>query len=144
MPVTTPRATVERLVQVATSGDPSGMADCYAADVVIEMPFASAGLYPERIETTREELRARFAAGAATRRYSRVDRLLIHETADPEVVVAEYALSGETVPAGEPFTLPFAMVVTVRDGRIVHSRDYTDQVAAARVLGRNLDPSSRG
>ena len=46
------------------------MADFYAPDVVIEMPFAPAGLYPSRTETSREELRTRFRAGAAVRRYT--------------------------------------------------------------------------
>jgi ketosteroid isomerase-like protein len=31
---------------------------------------------------------------------------------------------------GQPFSLRFAMVITVRDGQIVHSRDYSDPIAA--------------
>ena len=50
------------------------------------MPFATPALYPARIETTREQLRARFRAGTALRRYTGLDRLVIHETIDPEVV----------------------------------------------------------
>jgi uncharacterized protein len=71
------------------------MAEFYAPEVVIEMPFATAGLYPARIETTREELRARFRAGAAARRYRDLRDVVIHETADPGVVIAEYRLDGE-------------------------------------------------
>jgi len=37
---------------------------------------------------------------------------------------------------GEPFSLRYAMVITIQDGCIVHSRDYTDPVAGARLLGR--------
>jgi ketosteroid isomerase-like protein len=36
----------------------------------------------------------------------------------------------------EPFSVRFAMVITVRDGHIVHSRDYADPIAGARLLGR--------
>jgi uncharacterized protein len=61
---------------------------------------------------------------------------MIHETADPEVIVAEYELHGEMAGPGEAFSVRFAMVVTVRDGRIVHSRDYSDPIAGARMLGR--------
>ena len=50
------REIVERLVAAAVSGHPEDMAGCYADQVVIEMPF-TAGLYPARIETTRDELR---------------------------------------------------------------------------------------
>jgi ketosteroid isomerase-like protein len=28
------------------------------------------------------------------------------------------------------------MVMTIRDGRIVHTRDYTDPIAGAKLLGR--------
>jgi uncharacterized protein len=103
------------------------------------MPFAVAPLYPARIETTREQLRARFAAGAALRRYTGLGRVVIHETADPEVVVVEFEVHGDMASTGEPFTLPYILVMTIRDGQITHSRDYTDPVAGARVLGKLPD-----
>lgn len=139
MPATTtagPRQTAERLLRAAVSSDPGDMADCYAADVVIEMPFAAVPLYPARIETTREELRARFTAGAAYRRYKRLSNVVIHETTDPDVIIAEYEMHGELTETAEPFSLRFLMVLTIRHGQIVHSRDYTDPVAGAQVLGR--------
>ena len=136
MPEISPRQTVDRFLRAAASGHPENMADCYAADVVIEMPFSSAALHPARIETTREELRARFKAGTAARTYERLDNVVIHETADPEVIIAEYDLHGRLVETGESFVLSFLMVITVRDGQIVHTRDYTDPIQGAKVLGR--------
>ena len=130
------RQTAERLLQAAISSEPGDMADCYAPSVVIEMPFAVAPLYPERIETTREELRVRFSAGAAVRRYERLSDVVIHETADPEVVIAEYELHGVLLATTEPFSQRFVMVLTIRDGVIVHSRDYANPVTGARLLGR--------
>jgi uncharacterized protein len=131
-----PRETVEQFLRAAVSGTPGDMADCYAPEVVIEMPFAVAPLIPSRAEATREELRARFQAGTASRRYTSLSNATIHETADPEVIVVEYELHGEMTATGEPFSLRFAMVVTVRGGHIVHSRDYSDPIAGARLLGR--------
>ncbi len=130
-----PRQTIERFLQAATSPSPGDMADCYGDQVVIEMPFG-AGLVPERIETTREELRVRFAAGTALRRYTKLADVRIHQTVDPDVWVVEYRLDGNMVGDGESFSLAFAMVLRFRDGLIVHSRDYTDMIAGARVLGR--------
>jgi uncharacterized protein len=130
------RETAEQLLRAAISDTPGDMADCYAAEVVIEMPFAVAALYPSRIETTREELRVRFQAGAASRRYKGLANVVIHETADPEVIITEYELHGEMTATGVPFSARFAMVITVRDGDIVHSRDYSDPIAGARLLGR--------
>jgi uncharacterized protein len=129
------REVVDRLLAAAVSERPEDMADCYAEQVVIEMPF-SAGLYPSRIESTREEMRERYRAHRAVRHYERLSDVRIHETTDPEVVIAEYTLHGRMVASGEAFTMTFVMVITVRDGVIVHSRDYTDPVAGARLLGR--------
>jgi uncharacterized protein len=130
------RQTAERFLQAAISPDPGDMADCYAPSVVIEMPFAVAPLIPARVETTREEMRARFQAGRAERRYTQLSNVVIHETADPEVVIIEYGLHGEYTATGEPFAVRFLMVLTIRDGQIVHSRDYSNPVAGAQLLGR--------
>lgn len=131
-----PRQTVEQLLRAAIGAAPGDMADCYAPEVVIEMPFAVDALYPPRIAATREELRARYQAGTAVRRYKDLRNVTIHETADPEVIIAEYELHGEMTATGEPFSARYMMVITVSDGYIVHSRDYTDPIAGARLLGR--------
>ena len=132
---TSPRDSVDRFLQAVVSPAPGDMADCYADQVVIEMPFAS-GLAPERLETTREEIRERFAAGAASRRYTGFRDVHIHQTVDPDVLVIEYTVEGTRISDGEPFTMTFVMVLTFRDGLIAHSRDYTDPIAGARALGR--------
>ena len=99
------------------------------------MPFAPPGV-PQRSQTSGDELRARFQAGAGAREYQKIDSVVIHETADPEVVVVEYDLYGQVVGTGEPVALlSYICVMTIRDGQIVHSRDYTDPIAGARVLG---------
>jgi ketosteroid isomerase-like protein len=128
--------TVERFLETTVSGRPGDLADFYAQNVVIEMPFAAAALHPARIETTREQLRARFAAGASMRRYTGLDNVLIHQTTDPETIIVEYELRGEMVDSAEPFRLNFAMFMTIRDGLITHTRDYTDPITGARILGR--------
>jgi ketosteroid isomerase-like protein len=130
-----PRETVDRFLRAATSANPGDMADCYAEHVVVEMPFAPAGLIPARAETTREEMRARFQAGRAVRTYERLEDVRIHETADPEVIVIEYTLHGRMVEADRPFALTFVMVMTIRDGLIAHTRDYTDPIEGAKALG---------
>ena len=130
-----PRETVDRFLKAVVSPAPGDMADCYADQVVIEMPFAS-GLAPGRLETTREEIRQRFAAGAASRRYTGLRDVRVHETADPDILVLEYRLDGTRISDGEQFTMGFVMVLTCGDGLIALSRDYTDPIAGARALGR--------
>lgn len=36
---------------------------------------------------------------------------------------------------GEPFSVRFAMVLTIREGHIVHSRDWADPIAGTQLLG---------
>jgi len=133
------RETAERLLRAAISPDPGDMADCYAPSVVIEMPFAVAPLYPGRVETTREELRARYQAGRAKRRYKSLSNVVIYETTDPNVVIVEYELHGEFTETAEPFSMRFLMILTMRDGQIVHSTDYSNPIAGAQLLGKLPD-----
>jgi ketosteroid isomerase-like protein len=63
------------------------------------------------------------------------DNIRIHETQDPEVIVAEFDYAGTVIATGEPFRVPCVFVLRVRDGLIVESRDYIDHVAMARARG---------
>jgi ketosteroid isomerase-like protein len=128
------REVVERFLAAALDPGGRALADLYGDPVVLEMPFAPPG-FPKRTETGNAELRARFADGAALRGYEKIDSVVIHETADPEVAVVEYRVHGRRVSDGEPFMLPYVNVMTIRDGVIVHSRDHTDPINALRALG---------
>jgi ketosteroid isomerase-like protein len=87
---------------------------------------------------TREQLREHFAGGDEVLGDVRFEpaNITIHETADPEVIVAEFEYRGTVPGTGEPFALPGIFVMRVRDGQIVSSRDYVDHVGLARALGR--------
>jgi ketosteroid isomerase-like protein len=86
---------------------------------------------------TRDEVREHFRpTGAGPRLDRRPVDITIHETTDPEVIVAEFAYQGTVADTGEPFALPGIFVLRVRDGEIVSSRDYFDHVTAARVRGQ--------
>jgi ketosteroid isomerase-like protein len=65
-----------------------------------------------------------------------VANVRIHETTDPEVIVAEFEYQGNVAGSGEPFALPGIFVLRVRDGEIVSSRDYFDHVTSARIRGQ--------
>jgi len=129
-----PRDVIERFLSGYTDPDGSDLASIYGPSVVIEMPFAPPG-FPPRTETSGEQLDARFKAGAAARRYEKVDSVVIHETADPGVIIVEYDVHGRVVATGAQFTMACINVMTVRDGLIVHSRDYSDPIAVSQVLG---------
>ena len=85
---------------------------------------------------TRDDLRAHFARAAALRQGVRREptNITIHETTDPEVIVAEFEYRSTI--DGVVSLLPCIFVLRVRDGQIVESRDYVDHLSSARALGR--------
>jgi ketosteroid isomerase-like protein len=86
---------------------------------------------------TRDELREHFRpSGAGPRLRRRAANITIHETTDPEVIVAEFEYQGTVAETGERFAQPAIFVLRVRNGEIVSSRDYFDHVTAARIRGR--------
>jgi ketosteroid isomerase-like protein len=86
---------------------------------------------------TRDELREHFRpASEGTRPSRRAANITIHQTTDPEVIVAEFEYQGTDPDTGEPDSVPGIFVLRVRNGEIVSSRDYFDHLAAARSRGQ--------
>jgi uncharacterized protein len=86
---------------------------------------------------TRDELREHFTPDAeGSRPAHRAANITIHQTTDPEVIVAEFEYQGTVAGTGEPFALPGIFVLRVRNGEIVSSRDYFDHLTMARVGGQ--------
>jgi len=130
----TPREVFLALVHGIAAGNTEGLAELYAEKTDVSHPFDPLHAAPVR---SREELRAAFAGFAARRREPRrVGNVTIHETTDPEVIVAEFEYQGTKPETGEPYALPAVFVMRVRDGEIVSSRDYHDHIASARAGGR--------
>lgn len=130
-----PREAFERFRDMMLTGSSVGLESLLAADGVVETPFAPAGA-PRRFDS-----RDAFAASAVPRRealaghirFTAVHDVVVHETADPEVAVIEYKVDGVRVADGFRATATFAVVVRVRDGRVVLWREYQDPAAMALV-----------
>lgn len=134
----TPRAVFERLHRaVRDDYDMDTQADLYAPDGTLEMPFAPTGA-PHRIEGREEIRRVLKAAGERARQAGRrivaYRDLVVRETDDPEMIVAEFELHGESTATGATYTLSFIQVLRVRNGLIVAMRDYFDSQALAGSL----------
>jgi uncharacterized protein len=110
------------------------LADLYAEQTDVIHPFD-----PHRAPAlrTREELREHFGrARTGLRRQLTVGNVAIHQTTDPEVIVAEFEYQGTLPDTGEPYAVPGIFVMRVRNGKIVSSRDYFDHLATARLRGQ--------
>jgi ketosteroid isomerase-like protein len=121
------------LVNGVAEGRYEELPDLYAEQTDVVHPFD-----PFRAPAlrSREELRAHFSAGSGPRAKRRVANVTIHQTTDPEVIVAEFEYQGTGPETGEDTAVPGIFVLRVRDGKIVSSRDYFDHLASARARGQ--------
>ena len=111
-------------------------ADQLADDVVIEGPFAPPG-HPRRVEG-RDRVLAHYGPqwAAFPARFDEVRNVVIHDTADPEVIVVEYELAGTVLATGRQASAPFIGVLRVREGKTVLWREYQNVLAIAHALGQ--------
>lgn len=134
--VLSPREVFLRVVEGVAAQDVEGLPQLYAEQTDVRHPMSPLGAPPL---TSRAELAEHFAApwpaGVPNLRFQPVD-VVVHETADPEVIVAEFAYAGTHPDTGEPFRVPCVFVMRVRDGLIVESRDYGDHLAFAKARGQ--------
>jgi uncharacterized protein len=128
----TPREVFERLVHGVAGERWDELPGLYAEDTVVTHPFAG----PAEPLVGREALRRHFAAAPALGLRMAVRDVVVHETADPEVIVAEFAYEGVVTATGRPFRIANVFVLRVRDGLVVESRDYADHLALAAATGR--------
>ena len=128
----TPREVFGTLAARISAGQWSEISGLYAEDAVAEIPFALP--VPERI-TGRATLHERFCALAAGSLEMKAENIRVHETADPEVVVAEFDYRGRSLATGRSFAVSNIQVLRVRDGLIVETRDFHDHVAIAVATG---------
>lgn len=131
MPESSPRAVFDRLISGISEGRFADLADLYAEDAVVEQPFA--GAPAKRIEG-RETIHAHFTGTAGAGLSLTARDIVVHETTDPEVVIAEFVYD-ITSPSGAGAGAN-VQVLRVRDGLIQSSRDYHDHIAIAHATGR--------
>jgi uncharacterized protein len=131
MDVASPRDVVESLIRGISEGTWEELSLLYAEDAVVEHPYAVSG--PSRIEG-REVLHERFKGAIARVFELNARNLVVRQTDDPEVVVAEYDYEVRVPQTGKVFETANVLVVRVRDGLIVHSRDFHDHHAIAAAV----------
>jgi ketosteroid isomerase-like protein len=124
-----------RVIQEGLKGLANGddYFDLLASDVVFEYVVSVPG-YPRRVEGRQ----------AVIDLYSGYDDYMTVHTADdlrvyldPEasVTVLEYAVHGVSVLTGRPYNNRFASIITVKDRKVSHWRDYLDPIAVFDASG---------
>ncbi|WP_371674976.1 nuclear transport factor 2 family protein [Streptomyces sp. NBC_01276] len=130
-----PREVFQKLIEGIGAGRYTELAEFYAEDAVVETVLAPVG--PRRVEG-RAALAERFARVAASSPLELTPaNVVVRETDDAEVIVAEFDYHVYHRVTGRSFEAANIQVLRVRDGLIVSSRDYHDHLALA-VAGGNL------
>ncbi|GDY29924.1 nuclear transport factor 2 family protein [Gandjariella thermophila] len=98
------------------------LAALYAEETYVEHPASPHEMPPL---TSRADLRRHFTEIAQWIQQIdnyRAERVTIHDTTDPEVIVAEFVYTGGGQDGA--FDIPCVFIMRVRNGEIVSSRDY--------------------
>lgn len=134
-----PREVLARYHRAMVDRSADDLADLYAADGVHVFPFAVPG-FPARLDG-REEVRALYRAtwGTSPVRLAEIHDVVVHDSADPEVVTGEWEGTGTVGPDGRPFRATGLLTLRVRDGEIVETRDYMDALGTFHATGRLKD-----
>ncbi|WP_243790302.1 nuclear transport factor 2 family protein [Saccharopolyspora gloriosae] len=129
---TTPADVIDRFTTSLLAKDMAGAIELFAPNVVFEAPFAANT--PARVDG-REGMRAYLEGYPDRVDITGFPAYVLHETADPDTVIAEFTAHGRTVRTGQPYVMPYIAVLTVRDGLITSYRDYWSPVLAAKAAG---------
>ncbi len=129
--MTSPRSVVERHLALVSEGMSGELADDYALDAVVDLPFMPGGGL--RL-AGRQALRAHFERAATMPLTLRIANLVVYETPNPSVVIVEYDYEGRTTTTGETFTVANVQIFGIADGKIAWSRDYHDHAAIGAAL----------
>ena len=129
----TPTEVFHRLVTGITAKSWTDLAPLYAEDAQVSMPF---GLPEPVVLRGREEIAQHFAGSAAVPLRFAIQNVVIHQTTDPDVIIAEFDYDGQVTTTGHTFRFSNVQVLRVRDGLIAETRDYHDHARIGAALAR--------
>lgn len=126
-----PRDIILKLLEGLSNQDWDTVVNLYAENVIVHWPLA---IPTPAIINGRKALQKTLQDGWTLLELRATD-IRVHETHDPEIVIAEYTYNGKVRATGKVFRSANILVLTVRDGRIISARGYHNHVVAAAALG---------
>jgi ketosteroid isomerase-like protein len=121
--------------QLMLNGDADGLAELFAPDAVIEFSFHGPPGTPVRLEgreVIREYSRRVMASPLRLEDYEVAE---LHQTQDPEVVIAEMRAKATVTTTGRSITATSIQILRIREGHIVLFRDFADPRILEDVTG---------
>jgi ketosteroid isomerase-like protein len=107
--------------------------DLLADDVVVEYVITVPG-YPRQV-AGRQNIIDLYRNYDEYMAVHTADNLRVYQDPKASVVVLEYEVHGESIQTGRPYNNRFASIITVKDGKVTHWRDYLDPIAVFDAAG---------
>jgi ketosteroid isomerase-like protein len=101
--------------------------DLLADDVVFEYVITVPG-YPRRVQG-RQNVIELYRGYGDFMTMQTADNLRVYRDPEASVVVLEYQVHGKSARTGRPYNNRFVSIITVRDRKVTHWRDYLDPIA---------------
>lgn len=105
------------------------LADDVAFDYVISVPG-----YPRHVEG-RQNIIDLYSGYDDYMHVRSADHLRVYRDPEASVVVLEYEVHGKSVQTGRPYDNRFVSIITVKDRKVTHWRDYLDPIAIFDATG---------
>ena len=125
-------AMLRRVLGRRLKPDAETFPDMFAVDGVCEYPFAPPGLKTPMVG--RDAIIANFQIIRKLLRIDAVADVSEIKVSDPDMVVLEFSGRGEGVATKEAYDQRYISVIRLRDGNIVHYKDYWNPIAFVRAV----------
>ncbi|WP_428489116.1 nuclear transport factor 2 family protein [Rhodopila sp.] len=125
-------AMLRRVLGNCLKPDAETFPDMFAVDGVLEYPFAPPGLSTPI--AGRDAIIANFERIRTLFRIDGVADVSEIEVSDPDMVVLEFSGHGEGLLTKEAYNQRYISVIRMRDGNIVHYKDYWNPIALVQAV----------
>jgi uncharacterized protein len=113
--------------------------DLLVDDVVFEYVISVPG-YPRRVQG-RQHIIELYRDYDDYMTVHTADNLRVYRDPEASVVVLEYEVHGESVQTGRPYNNHFVSIITIKDNKVTHWRDYLDPIAVFDAAGWPSSPA---
>jgi uncharacterized protein len=127
-----------RIIQEGLTGvvDGGHFFELFAEDAITEFVITVPG-YPKTIQG-RDNLAELYRGYSETIVLESAGDLVVYRDTESSVVILEYAVRGRVVATGRPYHNRFVSIITVRNRKVTHWRDYLNPLAVFEALGTAL------
>jgi uncharacterized protein len=119
------------------ASDANTFVDMFAENGVMEFPYAPPGL-TTRLDG-RQAVAAHLQSLSGEIAFDRMSAPKVYQTNDAGIFVLEFMGFGKAIASGEPYEQTYISVIKVRDGHIVHYRDYWNPLVLLKTTGGKAD-----